>query len=112
MISVVARAICEDDTGRACIDCDGAVDNWTHIIDGTVKHRERTCPYRKSAKAAIEAMRVPTDEVKSAGFKAGEHELWSEPGYHEGETLTYLNDEAPEVIWHAMIDKILGDIRS
>ena len=95
MLSLVARAIAERNEPGIWDRPEGPPDEFWR--DG----------YLIDAKAAIAAMRTPSEEMKGAGFKAGEHELWTEPGYHEGETLTYLNDEAPEIIWQAMIDKAL-----
>ncbi len=98
MVEKVARAIYE---------------SWYHQVEGFSgdpyfgSKKNLWKNWIPAAKAVLKAMHNPTDEVKAAGFKAGEHELWSEPGYHEGETLTYLNDEAPEIIWQAMITAAL-----
>ena len=114
MIEKVARAICISADPDMCVSGSGGTGQpdvcyqraWELHI-GQAKVAIAAHEKALEAQGLVIVPREPNEEMKGAGFKAGEHELWSEPGYHEGETLTYLNDEAPEIIWQAMITAAL-----
>ncbi len=98
MLAAVTRAIKEFQTTDT-----NDLEEW--LIPMTQDELDSHCAL--IARTVIETMREPTKEMVNSGFEAGQHELWSEPGYHEGETLTYLENDAPKTIWQAMIKKIL-----
>ncbi len=87
MLEKVAKAICVVDNERLerSLPC---------ACDGKTMERGRPCPYREEARAAIEAMREPSEEMIEAGRR------------HERFTLA-KEGVAPR--WQAMIDKALEE---
>jgi hypothetical protein len=70
-------------------------DRWRELIAGGHQGRNRVEDTRALARAAIEAMRTPTDAMLIAGG-----------------TMNCLSDfPAPEVAWPDMIDAALGIVR-
>jgi hypothetical protein len=57
---------------------------------------------RRDARAAIEAMREPTDEMQSAGYLNAEHSIEA-----VGD-LAPAPESQPRLIWQAMIDAALA----
>lgn len=65
--------------------------------------------FTKEAKAAIEAMREPTDEMKIAGIDVSPMgRVKYDDGGALGKWVSYDTDKTGE-IWQAMIDKALAD---
>ena len=59
VIKRVARAICKAESegmgqGQTC-DCDGKTQTYHYIFGGVDEMRDRPCPYRNEARAAISA---------------------------------------------------------
>lgn len=87
MVEKVARAIC-----RSMLQ-DPDIDYEVHHQDGLVKGWKM---YESEAKAAIEAMREPTEPMLDAGVR-----------HHNNDKL-YLK-ESVSCQWDAMIDAALGE---
>jgi hypothetical protein len=83
MIDRVAKAICGASGMR-----------WDDMLSGA---RDQ---FRRDARAAIEAMREPTEAMVKAAQEETYCHSWSSRGEHI---------EDPEVAWTAMIDAALGE---
>ncbi len=93
MRAQVSRAICKAESegmgqGQTC-DCDGKTQTYHYIFGGVDEMRDRPCPYRNEAKAAIKAMLMPTDFMMEAGLGTYGHN-------------PDMPDEEVEQIWQVM----------
>ena len=87
MIERVAKAIYDAHVSRQPRPEDW--DRWRELIAGGHQGRHRVEDTRALARAAIEAMREPTEAMKDAGYEHGSRGL----------------------VWRAMIDTALGIVR-
>lgn len=65
-------------------------------------YEEQADWWRECARAAIAALREPTEAMIAAGWEGGD---WCKP------TISYHDDDAPQQCWRAMIDAALTEPR-
>lgn len=83
-----------------------AIHNSEYNGDGNFHWREETADiYRRAARAALTAMREPTQEMLYAAMNANErsHNMW--PGGESGPAI----DADGQEYWRAMIDAALAE---
>ena len=93
----LARIACHAHYGHGdepCHDCKG-VENCVMWEDNL-----------EVVDAILGELMEPGEGAKRAGFAVGKDMLWEESGYHEGETLTYLERDAPGAIFRAILTAI------
>ena len=92
----IARAIYERRNGHGCKP-------WSKL---TKSHQ---VPYLGDARAAVEAMREPTDHVLNAGIRAKDRLLKEREGRGENTRILLVSDHPAGTIYTAMIDSILTE---